>query len=145
MDIMRHRSIVGWAKRSVPTAAFPVGTARKRAFAHPCMGNQLSSQFSRASVFTLIFRMLRVAWSVSLFDLKAVSPSRPAAAMTPRAAAVKDGRRANPSLDQRLQAILDSGEHGVTLNVVGRSEEHTSELQSPCNLVCRLLLEKKKK
>src|SRR5256885_2732462 len=28
--------------------------------------------------------------------------------------------------------------------VFGRSEEHTSELQSPCNLVCRLLLEKKK-
>src|SRR5256885_9395565 len=26
-----------------------------------------------------------------------------------------------------------------------RSEEHTSELQSPCNIVCRLLLEKKKK
>src|SRR5256885_9807121 len=34
----------------------------------------------------------------------------------------------NDSLEQRL-----------------RSEEHTSELQSPCNLVCRLLLEKKKK
>src|SRR5256885_12726713 len=29
--------------------------------------------------------------------------------------------------------------------IVTRSEEHTSELQSPCNLVCRLLLEKKKK
>src|ERR1022692_3211142 len=29
--------------------------------------------------------------------------------------------------------------------VTWRSEEHTSELQSPCNLVCRLLLEKKKK
>src|SRR5256885_9571473 len=28
---------------------------------------------------------------------------------------------------------------------IPRSEEHTSELQSPCNLVCRLLLEKKKK
>src|SRR2546426_1354962 len=28
---------------------------------------------------------------------------------------------------------------------LSRSEEHTSELQSPCNLVCRLLLEKKKK
>src|SRR5256885_9871859 len=27
---------------------------------------------------------------------------------------------------------------------ITRSEEHTSELQSPCNLVCRLLLEKKK-
>src|SRR5256885_7422254 len=33
----------------------------------------------------------------------------------------------------------DRGAGGV------RSEEHTSELQSPCNLVCRLLLEKKKK
>src|SRR2546426_1964670 len=31
------------------------------------------------------------------------------------------------------------------LRTVQRSEEHTSELQSPCNLVCRLLLEKKKK
>src|SRR5256885_5072726 len=30
-------------------------------------------------------------------------------------------------------------------NQIARSEEHTSELQSPCNLVCRLLLEKKKK
>src|SRR2546426_2995653 len=29
-------------------------------------------------------------------------------------------------------------------NLQERSEEHTSELQSPCNLVCRLLLEKKK-
>src|SRR2546426_7759168 len=29
--------------------------------------------------------------------------------------------------------------------ITHRSEEHTSELQSPCNLVCRLLLEKKKK
>src|SRR5256885_2975837 len=29
-------------------------------------------------------------------------------------------------------------------HILKRSEEHTSELQSPCNLVCRLLLEKKK-
>src|SRR5256885_10090567 len=29
--------------------------------------------------------------------------------------------------------------------IPSRSEEHTSELQSPCNLVCRLLLEKKKR
>src|SRR5256885_3356984 len=33
---------------------------------------------------------------------------------------------------------------GSRLPLVQRSEEHTSELQSPCNLVCRLLLEKKK-
>src|SRR3989454_12350656 len=37
--------------------------------------------------------------------------------------------------------------HGALSPVgrIDRSEEHTSELQSPCNLVCRLLLEKKKK
>src|SRR5256885_3383762 len=34
---------------------------------------------------------------------------------------------------------------GILCNGSDRSEEHTSELQSPCNLVCRLLLEKKKK
>src|SRR5256885_17239047 len=34
---------------------------------------------------------------------------------------------------------------GAAVGPPGRSEEHTSELQSPCNLVCRLLLEKKKK
>src|SRR5256885_7328630 len=32
----------------------------------------------------------------------------------------------------------------INRTLVYRSEEHTSELQSPCNLVCRLLLEKKK-
>src|SRR5205807_6824751 len=36
-------------------------------------------------------------------------------------------------------------EIGAFNRVRARSEEHTSELQSPCNLVCRLLLEKKKK
>src|SRR2546426_4285436 len=34
---------------------------------------------------------------------------------------------------------------GLVVEAEERSEEHTSELQSPCNLVCRLLLEKKKK
>src|SRR5256885_12888463 len=33
---------------------------------------------------------------------------------------------------------------GTLVVTANRSEEHTSELQSPCNLVCRLLLEKKK-
>src|SRR5256885_12065230 len=33
----------------------------------------------------------------------------------------------------------------LSTDVANRSEEHTSELQSPCNLVCRLLLEKKKR
>src|SRR5256885_7692993 len=42
-----------------------------------------------------------------------------------------------PTLVDRDLVLYDSR--------VIRSEEHTSELQSPCNLVCRLLLEKKKK
>src|SRR5256885_3154123 len=48
----------------------------------------------------------------------------------------------------RRQNGRDSlGQHGLsrTRRPDKRSEEHTSELQSPCNLVCRLLLEKKKK
>src|SRR2546426_6281376 len=46
-----------------------------------------------------------------------------------------DPERAVPLLEKVLQG---SGSPKL------RSEEHTSELQSPCNLVCRLLLEKKK-
>src|ERR1039457_3562037 len=38
----------------------------------------------------------------------------------------------------RSQVATDGSTRGVSF----RSEEHTSELQSPCNLVCRLLLEK---
>src|SRR5256885_2490794 len=43
-----------------------------------------------------------------------------------------------------LQLQAEDSSDGVQA-VFWRSEEHTSELQSPCNLVCRLLLEKKKK
>src|SRR2546426_4633647 len=62
------------------------------------------------------------------------------------------------SLDAFLDVLVDNGERNVRWTTVvanhrpkqlnklaARSEEHTSELQSPCNLVCRLLLEKKKK
>src|SRR2546426_2886912 len=40
-------------------------------------------------------------------------------------------------------AALSAGEIAREAEFFSRSEEHTSELQSPCNLVCRLLLEKK--
>src|SRR5256885_11025129 len=45
----------------------------------------------------------------------------------------------------RRRAVVADGEREEVEHQVWRSEEHTSELQSPCNLVCRLLLEKKKK
>src|SRR5256885_5695890 len=42
---------------------------------------------------------------------------------------------------ERRSKRAELGHRGV---LARRSEEHTSELQSPCNLVCRLLLEKKR-
>src|SRR5256885_2457805 len=48
---------------------------------------------------------------------------------------------------RRLRMVPSCATRGIeAMNsaITGRSEEHTSELQSPCNLVCRLLLEKKK-
>src|SRR2546426_1600550 len=52
--------------------------------------------------------------------------------------------RPDRQIRQDLQALVRRGLHAPR-GRRGRSEEHTSELQSPCNLVCRLLLEKKKK
>src|SRR3989454_7962061 len=46
---------------------------------------------------------------------------------------------------RRSARTTTGGSPGKTKSGFTRSEEHTSELQSPCNLVCRLLLEKKKK
>src|SRR5205807_9929842 len=57
--------------------------------------------------------------------------------------ALGDGLIAGPKGYQALGAF-NAAERGRALDSP-RSEEHTSELQSPCNLVCRLLLEKKKK
>src|SRR2546426_4974458 len=47
----------------------------------------------------------------------------------------------------KVAVAIATGAGWITSSAPGsiRSEEHTSELQSPCNLVCRLLLEKKKK
>src|SRR3989454_8964443 len=55
-----------------------------------------------------------------------------------------------PTWGERLQALkyvppLLRLVYETHRGYTARSEEHTSELQSPCNLVCRLLLEKKKK
>src|SRR5438105_9565670 len=57
---------------------------------------------------------------------------------------------ADPSKGLRCDALVDTGASFMVLpsawrDRLGRSEEHTSELQSRVDLVCRLLLEKKKK
>src|SRR5256885_11636031 len=58
---------------------------------------------------------------------------------------------ARSSADARIERLTEREREILTLIAAGhqnreiatRSEEHTSELQSPCNLVCRLLLENK--
>src|SRR2546426_8802091 len=52
--------------------------------------------------------------------------------------------RATSTLGRCSGAIPGATRRRDNPPTVERSEEHTSELQSPCNLVCRLLLEKKK-
>src|SRR2546426_8139720 len=49
---------------------------------------------------------------------------------------------ASPGDLAAIHGLVRKGAHLTEYAI--RSEEHTSELQSPCNLVCRLLLEKKK-
>src|SRR2546426_7979688 len=71
-------------------------------------------------------------YTLSLHDALPICRSRP---RHPSLAVYDTQRRFGYSLRQPATLSL----------VEGRSEEHTSELQSPCNLVCRLLLEKKKK
>src|SRR5256885_8256824 len=69
----------------------------------------------------------------------------------PRKMPSKENKRGGPFLIYTTQIIFCTTKYDaetkrppqVGHNAV-RSEEHTSELQSPCNLVCRLLLEKKK-
>src|SRR6266566_4118900 len=69
---------------------------------------------------------------------------------TDRSSTLTDGkpqllfhRDRRDQLDRHLRVV--ARHHHLDPRRQLRSEEHTSELQSPCNLVCRLLLEKKKK
>src|SRR2546426_6843131 len=56
-----------------------------------------------------------------------------------------EGRRIRDPRDLgHADGALGKAAHPGAAGFENRSEEHTSELQSPCNLVCRLLLEKKK-
>src|SRR5256885_7235965 len=73
-------------------------------------------------------------YTLSLHDALPISPPNTA----PSAA------RAPPA-DSARSCAFCSSQTRTSSSGAGRSEEHTSELQSPCNLVCRLLLEKKKK
>src|SRR5205807_8254854 len=87
-------------------------------------------------------------FSLSLHDALPISGCR---GRTPRGASPARCRARNasatPTTSSTTVAIFVRLKRrpGAKIATVVRSEEHTSELQSPCNLVCRLLLEKKNK
>src|SRR2546426_4665412 len=83
--------------------------------------------------YTTLFRSWQRGGAARAERLGRESPSDPASHIAPRVH-LREPRRIGdePQLAARRP-------HGIG----ERSEEHTSELQSPCNLVCRLLLEKK--
>src|SRR5256885_7962356 len=56
----------------------------------------------------------------------------------------RDGQGAGRGARRHDRPMTTLADHAKQAKQAMRSEEHTSELQSPCNLVCRLLLEKKK-
>src|SRR5256885_9953083 len=83
--------------------------------------------------------MLRIV--LPLLDVRRVHVIEPPAPIVP---GDEDGRLRPQSAPHDGVDLIDRPLHAARY-VADRSEEHTSELQSPCNLVCRLLLEKKKK
>src|SRR5207244_9330342 len=74
---------------------------------------------------------------------------RASAGVRPRSSSVSSEAQAidvvQPRHKNRASAIRPDSKRAKSLRTSIRSEEHTSELQSPDHLVCRLLLEKKKK
>src|SRR3989454_4723215 len=94
--------------------------------------------------------MIRRPPRSTLFPYTTLFRSRPRAAVDggpARGAGADAVLQQHPLAVQRRADRRAHAGHGPRhlLPDQGRSEEHTSELQSPCNLVCRLLLEKKKK
>src|SRR5256885_13161558 len=82
-------------------------------------------------------------YTLSLHDALPISRAPRARARRSRAT---EASVVQPALERaQVQREAHRAGHHGHLRAARRSEEHTSELQSPCNLVCRLLLEKKKK
>src|SRR5256885_4797410 len=93
--------------------------------------------------YTTLFRSMRTAISRASRRRRT---ARSATAMpTDTAEFLRSIHQLEPQQWNALGAQRNPFTRHEFLAALERSEEHTSELQSPCNLVCRLLLEKKKK
>src|SRR5256885_11164613 len=84
-------------------------------------------------------------YTLSLHDALPICPDARASgagSSSVSVTAITRGATSSDALVSTFRIML--GAALASSGAVARSEEHTSELQSPCNLVCRLLLEKKK-
>src|SRR5256885_16667355 len=98
------------------------------------------SDIDRTAFVVFFFLMIRRPPRSTLFPYTTLfrSPASHRATPAPASRADRAAHPARPRAAARPPSRLPSRPRRE------RSEEHTSELQSPCNLVCRLLLEKKK-
>src|SRR5690348_4641398 len=110
---------------------------------------RLLEHFPEARGFATAEVAARAAWEAEMNKTTQYWTSRfpgelPEAPVVPNALAEPEFE-----LDGHLVRTVSAGqgdtEHSTFFHIPSRSEEHTSELQSPVHLVCRLLLEKKKK
>src|SRR5438552_9095151 len=117
------------------------------------LGGPDTAQGPRGPATLILFRNVRIEDGTVMLRLRAGPAPDPTHEID---AAARDGPlrvRRFDHLTARLAALRLSSprERGIRMDITGlavqssRSEEHTSELQSPDHLVCRLLLEKKKK
>src|SRR5256885_9564721 len=91
--------------------------------------------------------MIRRPPRSTLFPYTTLFRSRLSDLLTPQRIRVPLHATDKAGVLRELVDLASAGNGDPSDEVLGailRSEEHTSELQSPCNLVCRLLLEKKK-
>src|SRR5688500_20078194 len=95
---------------------------------------------------SLLFLMLRRPTSSTLFPYTTLFRSRPTSFTAPTIRWLPSATTAPQWISPRRESTSTRPLPAVGISPCRerRSEEHTSELQSPCNLVCRLLLEKKK-
>src|SRR5256885_5711403 len=90
--------------------------------------------------------MYKVLWFVFFFFNDTATTEIYTLSLTTlfRSVHVKGFTKTHPDIPEGLRGTYGGLAHPIAVEYLKRSEEHTSELQSPCNLVCRLLLEKKK-
>src|SRR2546426_4662669 len=96
-------------------------------------------------LFFFFFLMIRRPPRSTLFPYTTLFRSRsPGSRVRSELAVTTPDLAALPRLPRDAEGPVFRAPWEAQAFAMARSEEHTSELQSPCNLVCRLLLEKKK-